>query len=348
MAVEVEPRLQPVEVNAGSTILTTVVGNYPKIPNRPRPARLRAAIARFDRGEISREELRQVEDEVTIEVIGEQVEAGIDIVTDGQIRWEDDQTYIVGRLEGFRIDGLQRYLDTNTYFRQPEVVDAIRWETPILVDDYRLAVANSPKPVKAIITGPYTLAALAQDKHYGSRRLLTLAIAEALNGEVLALQAAGASIIQINEPVILLRKGDFPLLAEALGRMLQGATVQTAIYTWFGSVEGIYPQLLELPVDTIGIDFVSKPENFTILTSEPFPKQLGFGIIDGRNTKMESAEYIAERVLTLKEQMPGQIPQLYLNPSCGLEYLPREVAQAKLARLVEGARLANKQLGLQP
>jgi len=85
---------------------TTAVGSYPKIPNRPRPARLRRAIARFDRGEITAEELARVEDEVTIEVIGEQTEAGLDIVTDGQVRWDDDQTYIARRLEGFEIGGI--------------------------------------------------------------------------------------------------------------------------------------------------------------------------------------------------------------------------------------------------
>src|SRR3989304_3339171 len=100
---------------------TTGVGGYPKIPNRPRPARLRAAIARLDRGEITPEELAQVEDEVTIEVIQEQVEAGLDLISDGQVRWEDDQTHIMRRLAGVEIGGLQRYLDTNTYYRQPEV-----------------------------------------------------------------------------------------------------------------------------------------------------------------------------------------------------------------------------------
>jgi len=346
MAVATQPRVQPAAAKIGRALLTTVVGNYPKIPNRPRPARLRAAIARFERGEIGRDELRQVEDEVTIEVIKEQVEAGIDIISDGQIRWEDDQTYIARRLEGFRVDGLQRYLDTNTYFRQPEVVGPIRWRSPILVDDYRFAAANSPKPVKAIVTGPYTLAALSQDQHFGSRHDLTLAIAEALHWEVLALQGAGTPIIQINEPLILQHKDDLPLLAQALGRMLEGISVEVALYTWFGSIEGVYPQLLDLPVDCLGIDFVSKPQNLAVLMGgRLFPKKLGFGIIDGRNTKMESAEYIAQHVLALSELVSPQ--RLYLNPSCGLEYLPREVAQAKLARLVEGARLARERLGAQ-
>ena len=319
-------------------MLTTVVGNYPKIPNRPRPARLRQALNRFDRKEISADELAAIEDEVTLEVIQEQVEAGLDLVSDGQVRWEDDQTHIARRLSGFSINGLQRYLDTNTYFRQPEVVGEVKWQSPILVKDYRFAAEHSSKPVKAIVTGPYTLAALSRDEHYGDRRSLVLAIAEALHQEVLGLQEAGAPLVQINEPLILQQKDDLPVLAEALNRMLDGVQMETALYTWFGSIEGVYPQLLELPVDAIGIDFVPKPGNWEALRRAPFTKKLGFGIVDGRNTRLETAEEIAEAVKRIGEVCPPE--RLYVNPSCGLEYLPREAAFEKLKRLVEGVRRA--------
>ncbi len=317
---------------------TTVVGSYPKIPNRPRPARLRQAIARLDRGEISPEELSQIEDEVTIEVIQEQVEAGLDLISDGQVRWEDDQTHIMRRLAGVEIGGLQRYLDTNTYYRQPEIVGPVGWRSAILVRDYRFAAEHSPRPVKAIVTGPYTLAALSQDKHYGSRRDLVLAIAEALRQEVLALQEAGPPLIQINEPMILRHKDGLPILAEALQRMLEGVTVETALYTWFGSIDGAYPQLLDLPVDTIGIDLVSRPENWGVLRRARFTKKLGLGIVDGRNTRLEPEGEIAAAVVRIGDVVPPE--RLYVNPSCGLEYLPREVAFQKLKRLVEGVRAA--------
>src|SRR3989304_2319664 len=96
---------QPQGWGFDKTMLTTVVGNYPKIPNRPRPGRLRQAIARLDRGEITPEELARVEDEVAIEVIQEQVDAGVDLITDGQVRWEDDQTHIMRGLRGVAIGG---------------------------------------------------------------------------------------------------------------------------------------------------------------------------------------------------------------------------------------------------
>jgi len=323
---------------------TTTVGHYPKIPNRPRPARLRQAIGRLGRGEITAEELARVEDEVTVEVIGEQVEAGLDLITDGQIRWDDDQTYIARRLEGFEIGGLIRYFDTNTYYRQPKVVGPVRWRQPILVRDYEFAGRHSEKPVKALITGPYTLAALSTDAHYGDRRRLVLDLAEALHQEALALAAAGAPVIQVNESAILRHKEDAPLLQEAVAAILEGVDMESALYTWFGDANDILPQLMELPVDVIGLDFVWGPGNWEALKRTVFTKGLGLGIVDARNTKMESVEEIVEQIRRVGEFVPTE--KLYVNPSCGLEYLPREVAFEKLKRLVEGVRAAGVGAGV--
>jgi len=323
-------------------MLTTVVGSYPKIPNRPRPARLRAAIARFERGEIGQDELRQVEDEVTIEVIQEQVEAGIDIVSDGQIRWEDDQTYFARQMGGFTIDGLIRYFDTNTYYRQPIVTGAVQWREPIAVEDYRFAAAHSPRPVKALVTGPYTLAALSANEHYGSFGELVLALARELRQEVLALEKAGAPIIQVNEPAILKQKEDFPLFRQALERMMEGVTVEAHLYTWFGDIEGLFPEILELPFAAIGLDLVMGPANYDIIRRAPFTKKLGLGIVDARNTRLETVEEIVDSIRRVSDVLP--LGDSYVNPSCSLEYLPRETAQAKLARMVAGVRRAQEVL----
>ncbi len=317
---------------------TTVVGNYPKIPNRPRPARLRLAINRRDRGDITSEELVAVYDEVTAEVIQEQIEAGVDIVTDGQVRWDDDQTYVTRRLQGVEIGGLQRYLDTNTYYRQPEIVGEVRWQAPALAADFTFAQGRSARPVKAILPGPYTLAALSLDKHYGSRQKLAMALAEQLRHEVDALVQAGCRHIQVNDPVIVFNKEDIGLFVQATRRLLQDVPVETGVYTWFGDCGGILGQMLELPVDVIGLDFVWGRENWTAIKGVRFEKKLGFGIVDARNTRLETAAQVAEAVRRISGIVPPE--RLYVNPSCGLEYLPREVAFEKLKAMVEGARRA--------
>jgi 5-methyltetrahydropteroyltriglutamate--homocysteine methyltransferase len=317
---------------------TTVVGAYPKIPNRPRPAKLRVAINKRDRGEITSEELARIEDDVTIEVIAEQIEAGVDVVTDGQIRWDDDQTYVPRKMRGVEIGGLQRYLDTNTYYRQPEVVGAISLDESVTVRDYTFAAENSSRPVKAILPGPVTLGTLSLDKHYNNREKLVMAFAEALKSEVQALAAAGAKMIQVNDPMIAVRKEDGALAAKALAAMLDGVDAETGVYTWFAGTYGILPALLDSPVDVIGLDFVWGKDNWEALKDVRFEKKLGFGIVDGRNTRLESENEIADAVKRVSEFVPQE--RLYVNPSCDLEYVPRETAFAKLKRMVEGARRA--------
>jgi 5-methyltetrahydropteroyltriglutamate--homocysteine methyltransferase len=318
---------------------TTVVGNYPKIPNRPKPARLRNAINRRDRGELSAEELAAVEDEVTAEVIEEQIAAGLDIVSDGQVRWDDDQTYVTRRMGGVEIGGLQRYLDTNTYYRQPEVAGALRLTEPALARDWQFAQGKSAKPVKAIVPGPYTLAALSLDRHYGSREQLALAFAGALREEVDALVAAGCRHIQVNDPVIVFNKDDYAAFGQAITKLLDGVSgAETGVYTWFGDCAGILDRMLELPCDVIGLDFCAGPGNWQALAGVTLEKKLGAGIVDGRNTRLETAAEVTAAVKRVAAFVPPE--RLYVNPSCGLEYVPRETAFAKLKAMAEGARQA--------
>jgi 5-methyltetrahydropteroyltriglutamate--homocysteine methyltransferase len=319
-------------------MIATVVGSYPKIPNRPRPARLRNARNKLDRGEITLEELHRIEDEVTIEVLAEQAEAGLDLVTDGQVRWDDEQTYLTQKLGGVSLNGLIRWFDTNMYYRQPVIEGPIAWREPITVRDYRFASEHSERPVKAVLTGPYTLARLSLDQHYGSPGALAEAFAEALNQEARALQEAGAGFIQFNEPAVLQHKDDYREFANVCRRLLEGLTVETALYLYFGDVDGIYPQVLDLPFDLIGLDFVTGSRNEALLRRSPFTKKLGLGIVDARNTKLESPAEITGRIKTLGAGLPAD--HIHVSPSAGLEFLPRELAQEKLRRLVEGVRQA--------
>jgi 5-methyltetrahydropteroyltriglutamate--homocysteine methyltransferase len=318
-------------------MIATVVGSYPKIPNRPKPARLRNALNKRDRGDITQDDLENVVEEVTVEVIQEQVDAGLDLVTDGAVRWEDEQAYIAGKLEGISLNGLQRWYDNNMYFRQPVIEGDVSWREPITVRDYAFAVEHSSKPVKAVLTGPFTLATLSQDDHYGSIDKLSLAYGEALNAEAKALQDAGATFIQFNEPAITRRKDEYGTFAKAIGRAVDGLSVETALYAYFGDVTGIYEKMVELPVSLIGLDFATNSKNDDLVKKSP-PKKLGLGIVDARNTRMETADTLVERIKSLSS---GIAPEnVHVSPSAGLEFLPREVAQQKLRRVAEAVRAA--------
>lgn len=319
-------------------MITTVAGNYPKIPDLPAPGKWRTAAERFQKGQIDKAAMDQVEDEVTLEAIADQVEAGIDLITDGQIRWDDTQTYFARKLSGFSINGLQRYFDTNIYYREPVAEAEVSWTGPITVGDYEFARAHSRRPVKAVITGPFTLAALSRDHHYRDRRAYVQALADALNQEVRALQAAGAQVVQIDEPAICRFPEEYETFADAVRRVTHGVSIQTVLCTYFGDIAGMYPQVLDLPVDVIGLDFVAGYRNWDALDQAPFTKSLACGILDARNTRLESVDELVSAIRKITALVPPE--RVLVSPSAGLEFLPRSVAKRKLERLVEATRAA--------
>ena len=323
-------------------MITTVVGSYPKVGAGPKGQRLRTAISRSDRGRITPEELQQVQHEVTEEVIGEQVEAGIDLVSDGQVRWDDGQTYFARGIAGFTVTGLLRYFDTNTYYRQPVATDRLSWREAITVSDYQHAAACSERPVKAVITGPYTLARLSRSEHHADTGSMVMELSETLNQEARALQESGATVIQFDEPAILKHAEDFPVFQEAMQRLTEGLSATLALYTYFGDVGGLYPKLFDLPFQVFGLDFVAGAANWNVVREVPDGVCLGLGVVDARNTRLESVEELVEAVRWAKERV--SLDRLYVNPSCGLEYLPRDRAYQKLVRLVEGVSRAKEVL----
>src|SRR5207253_9760231 len=145
---------------------TTVVGTYPRIGETPEEQDLRRGIARLDGGEIVAAKLQAIKRDTVREVLREQNEIGNDLVTDGQISWYDSQSHFAGKLTSVETNGLVRYFDTNTYYRQPVVQGAVAWKAPALGDDWKLAQANSKRRAKAVLPAPVTLASRARDKHY--------------------------------------------------------------------------------------------------------------------------------------------------------------------------------------
>lgn len=324
-------------------MITTVIGNYPKIPDLPAPGKWRSAVEKFQKGQLDAAGLRAVEDDVTREAIADQVEAGVDLITDGQIRWEDGQTHFARKLRGFSINGLQRYFDTNVYFREPVAEGPVEWTEPITVEEFTFARRHSPRPVKAVVTGPFTLAALSRNTHYPTREAYVEAVARALNAELRALVAAGAEVLQVDEPALCQHKDAYALFAGAMRILLEGVRAKTILCTYFGDVGGVYPQLLELPFDVLGLDFVAGYRNWDIIRAAPFTKELQFGLLDARNTRVETADEIAAAVRRMAEMVP--LERVMLAPSAGLEFLPHGVARKKLQALVTGARAAAEAKG---
>ncbi len=316
---------------------TTVVGTYPRIGDTPDEQVLRRTIARFDQGEATDADVRGAERSVVKAVLREQAAAGIDVVTDGQVSWYDSQSHIARGLSGVEIGGLVRYFDTNTYYRQPIVTGPVRWTHPLLLDEWQFAQDASRSPVKAVLTGPVTLASLALDRHYGKVRALATALADALAEEVAALRTAGVRHLQVDEPILTRHPEHLALVRETLGTLAaRKGSAELTLATYFGDVAKIYRALLELPSDLLALDLVQGAKTWPQLVRHGSEKPLVLGLVDARNTKLEDPGALAARVRELGESL--DLGRSYLAPSNGLEFLPRGRAREKLAVLAETAR----------
>lgn len=311
-------------------LIVASAGSYPRIGDAPDLQQHRRAYARRERGEISAEEFARAEDEAAAAAIREQIDAGVEVVTDGLTRWYDPYSHFCRGVEGVEVNGLLRLFDTNFYFRQPVVKGPIRRRAPILLPEYEFARSVSGRPVKPVLTGPYTLArGSIPGKAYASTHDLALAWAHVLAEEVRELARAGAGLIQVDEPGIMRHPEELNLLEAALRPLAEArGTAQLVLHLSFGDATPLYRDLQGLPVDVLGLDFTYAPKLPALVADAGSTKRLALGVVDARNTKLETEEDvfpILDRILPALGNGPT-----YLTPSWGLELLPREVARAKL------------------
>lgn len=325
-------------------VVATSAGSYPRIGDSPEQQRHRQAYARLERGEITMEEFERVQDEVTQEVIEEQIKAGLDIVTDGQVRWYDPISHIARAVNGCRINGLLRFFDTNFYFRQPVIESRVSRREAILRREFSFAKKVSKKPVKPVLTGPYTLAKLSVDRCKLGLQKIVNDFAEIIAAEVKDLEDEGAELIQVDEPAILKHPEEIELFTEAIEIVAaEKGRSHLALYTYFGDVAPLYEKMLELPVDAIGLDFTYSPKLPLMIKELGCDMDIGLGLIDGRNTRLERPEEILKKLQEMLPELKGET--IYINPSCGLgDYLPREIAFKKLQLVVTVAKMMRKMI----
>jgi len=280
-------------------------------------------------------------DRVTREAIDAQIRAGLDLVTDGLVRRTDPVTHVAGSLEGVAPGEERQGLPgSGGSYRVPVVHSEVAWKKPILTEDFLFAKGGSSRPVKPVLLGPYTLSRLAEDRAYNDPMALAVGFAIALNLELKALQAAGATWIQVDEPAILLEKEDFPTftrLWEVLGR---GVTLRLCLHLEGGDIRGIYPGIARLKrLACLSLDCVRGRASLDLLRDTPFPEtlMLGLGLVDGGTEPAESAEGIA----SLLRSVPGLPPadRLVLGTASDLGRLPPEAAFAKLRALARARDL---------
>jgi 5-methyltetrahydropteroyltriglutamate--homocysteine methyltransferase len=345
-------------MSIASSLFLASAGSFPRVGDTFELQLLRRTIAALDRGERTTADLLDAENEMTRRAIADQVAAGLEVITDGMIRWYDPISHLAGKLDNVQIKGLVRFFDTNFYFRQPVLMGKPGRNGHLVVNDYnfaRNALGHVPTPkdkagkltIKPVLTGPYTLAkfsAAEQSQNgspaeFDSLEARALAYAEMLAVEVEVLSQTGAEMIQIDEPAAIKYPQDWTVFEKSLALLGQardcavkaGRKLELALYVYFHDCAPLYEKLLALPVDVIGLDFTYNAKLVDLIISAGSPKPLGLGLVDARNTRLEDPAVVARQIERLLPKISGG--RAYLGTSSGLEYLPRDRAIAKLELL---------------
>jgi 5-methyltetrahydropteroyltriglutamate--homocysteine methyltransferase len=337
---------------------TTLVGSYPQpdwLIDRPRlagrfPPRVRAR----ELWKIPEADLEEAQNDATLVAIKAQEDAGVDIISDGEIRRESYSNRFATALDGVDLDRPGTALDRSGHPNPvPRVVGPIRRRHAVGVSDLEFLLAHTQRRVKVTVPGPFTMAQQAQiDFYEGSRERASLDYAAAVNEEIRDLFAAGADVVQIDEPYMQARPEEARQFGlRALNRALEGITGQTVVHICFGYAAIIherpsgYSFLSELSgcsCRQVSIETAQSNLDCSVLKTLPGKKVL-LGVIDLSNHEVETPEQVASRI---ERALPYvEATNLIVAPDCGMKYLPRDVAFGKLKSMVAGAQLARSRVG---
>ncbi|HEY2505617.1 MAG TPA: hypothetical protein VGI58_03805 [Streptosporangiaceae bacterium] len=331
---------------------TSLVGSYPQpewLIDRGRlagrfPPRVRAQ----ELWRVAPEFLDQAQQDATLLAIRAQEDAGLDIITDGEIRRESYSNAFATALDGIDIDNPGTALDRSGHPNPvPRIVGPIKRLRPAAVPDLEFLRAHSDKTIKITVPGPFTMAQQAQNDYYPSVEEAAFGYAAAVNAEIADLFAAGADIVQLDEPYLQARPAEAKKYGVAVvNRALEGITGTTAIHLCFGYAAIIHerpsgysflPELAATPAHQISIETAQSGLDPSVLAAlVEAGKTIILGVLDLSDKEVETPKVIADRVRRALHTVPAE--QIVLAPDCGMKYLPRESANGKLAAMAAAAR----------
>jgi 5-methyltetrahydropteroyltriglutamate--homocysteine methyltransferase len=326
----------------------TVIGSYPV------PEWLGRMRNDWYAGRISRRHLDEAHEMAIKAAVLDQQLVGLDIISDGELRRDNDVDYLLARIAGVAIRQ-QSKVDYFDYYdaavsRPLPVSDSLG-----LVDDFRFVRQLTELPVKVSITGPFSLARRIDDTAYGDHGDLVRALARILAEEAGRLAAAGAKILQIDEPLLAGRPEEIEVAVEAINMVTAGADVSWSLHVcygnryarplWEGHYDFLFPLVKQTNVDLLALEFArTGDDDLNLLAEHGWDRGLGLGVIDVKSDHVESADLVAARIRRALRVVPPE--RLMVNPDCGLRHVPLAVAQAKLAAMVAGTAKVRAELGI--
>lgn len=327
---------------------TTVVGSYSV------PEWLERSKTDYYQHRISAHYLNDIHETAIKAALKDQENAGIDIVSDGELRRDNDIDYLLSRIAGIQIPNPTKgfYFD---YFDAGLTAQlAMDEPTPIgLADDFAFTRSYTDRPIKFSFTGPFSLAQRVRNSAYADPDDLVLALAERLNAEARLLVAAGAQILQIDEPFLAGYPEQVAVAIDGINRVTKGVDAQWALHvcygnryarpSWEGHYDFLFPAVLDAEVGQIVLEFARKGyDDLRLLSRYGWDRGLGVGVIDVKTDAVETPQVVANRIRRALEVVePGQ---LVVNPDCGLRHVSPEIARAKLRAMTQGAELVRAEI----
>lgn len=320
----------------GPGLWTTSVGSFPK------PPYILEARGKYARGEISRDDLLELERKATKEWIEFQDGVGTDVVVDGEMYRGDMVAFFAEELPGLEIGGLVRSYG-NRYYRKPIATGPVGRDKPITVDWWEYAQSLTTKPVKGMLTGPYTICDWSFNEHYPTRRDYVLDLAKVIRDEALDLEKAGAKFIQIDEPAASTRMDELDLVIEAMAIVTEPLTAHTITHICYGDFHHAYPKMLDIPVDQIDLEFANS--DYSLLEDfarAPFTKYIGLGVVDVHTHEQEPVEDIVAGIRRSLEFVPPE--RMFVDPDCGLKTRTVDEAKTKLSHIKDAVEEVKRNL----
>ena len=309
---------------------TTSVGSFPK------PDYLMKARSEFAKGKISREELEQTEKRATEFWIRKQEELDVDVLVDGEMYRGDMVAYFSEHIAGFEQGGLVRSYG-NRYYHKPIIASEVRWEGPITVDWWKYAQSLTKRPVKGMLTGPYTVMDWSFNEAYPDRKAACFALAGEIRKEVQALVEAGAKIIQIDEPATSVRPEELPMAIEAMRLVTDGLQAYFLTHICYGAFEFIYPQMLKFTVDNFDLEMSNSGlDMLDLFKKDKYTKDISFGVVDVHSHVIEGAPVVEQRLREALAVIPRE--NVWVDPDCGLKTRSVDEAIEKMKVTVQAAK----------
>lgn len=325
---------------------TTVVGSYAVAEW------LERAKTDYLQRHLGRDQLEEIHNTVIKAAIKDQEVAGIDVISDGELRRDNEIDYFLMRMPGVDIDRKVKayYYD----FYESVVRHPIPMGRLGLVEDFLFLRHHTQQPIKFSLTGPFSLAKRIKNEAYPGTDGLARDLAAVLNAELKALVAAGAEFLQIDEPYLSGYPEEVDAAIRAINVMTEGVEAYVGLHvcygnrygkpSWEGHYDFLFPAVLDAHVSQLTLEFARRGyDDLRLFRDYRIPFDLGLGVIDVKDPAVESPDLVARRIRTALESVP--VEKIYVNPDCGLRHLPTDVALAKLIAMAQGAAQVRREVG---